>query len=735
MAHNSGTWRARKAQKAVQAVVRFELGEPPRPKGLEVSTRRAWNKLCTELLAQKKLAKSDGALLLELIQCRADQYKAASERRETARQRVLEIERQFATRKPFEELIQEGGPEKAAPAPSLETFLADCAAARATFSERLVPGQTVLLDAAGEFTWHDADPSTAARHYAQDIVQGATVACDLMHRAASRFLSDLEHGAERGLFFDPAQARHIAVWFATFLGTPLLPWQQFIAVNLFGWRLPSGLRRFRECWAWVARQNGKSSLAAGIGLFGLIADGEPRAQVYSAATKKDQSEIIFKDAKAFLLKSPELQAAVKQFRYSIASTLDDGAFQPLASDVASLDGLRPSVLLADEVHEWDATAGGRDQWAKLTSGQVSRTQPLTIAISTAGGAQRGFAWEKYSMVRKILQGIIDAPDIFCAVWELDENDDHCNQSLWPKSNPSLHLTLKLEALQKQFAETQNDPSSLNGFLRYTCNRWVAFSKQETTFSLARIDACRGYSDTPDASPRQLLELFLAHNYAEPCFAGYDHGETNDLACFALLYPSVKLSSGEVLQKKVVLADFWMPEAMVRQREKEWQMPVSQWVRDGWISVCEGDLNDPRQIKQSILETLNDKHPVNGFPVFNVRSIGYDKWHSRSFMTVLAEECSVECVEVPQIPSTLTPICVALKEAILFGNLWTLGNPVIRWMLNNVILEKQGAHGVVVPTKPAKHQKIDVVQAACCAWQRLENAPPPSPYLNRGIILL
>lgn len=731
---DSGNWRARKRRKDA-ALATHEIGVPARPRGLMRATRNSWNKLCEELLAAGKLYKDDGDLLLDLIQNRADAYRAGNERREQARIRVAQIEAIFESRKPIE-VDQDSQPETVVH--SLEDFLVETKGQRDTFPARLIPGETITqdLDASGAcqpFEWPEHDPNTRARAYAQAIAQGQIVACDLMQRAATRFLKDLEHGHERGLFYDPAQARAIAVWFADFLRLPLADWQLFIAAQLFGWRLPTGVRRFRDCFCWVARQNGKSTFAAGCGLFCLVADGEPRAQIYSAATKKEQAEIVFGTAKHFVTGNPEL-ACIKKFRYSLAIEQTDSTFQPLASDVASLDGLRPSVLCADEIHEWDAAAGGREQWAKLTSGMVSRSHPLTIAISTAGGVQRGFAWEKYTMVKNILHGVIKADDVFCAVWELETDDDYKNPELWIKANPAVGGSLKLEALQKQFAETEADPSALNGFLRYTCNRWVAFSKVQTAFSLAKAEACRGYDSYPDLTPKELMGQFLEHNQNVQCVAGYDHGETNDLACFCILYPRCIMPDNTVQQKKVLLADFWMPEAYVHQREKEWQMPVSQWIREGWIRTCPGDLNDPRQIKAEILETLNLKNE-GGFPVFNVRSIGYDKWHSRSFMTVLSEETSTECTEVSQQPSTLTPICIALKEAVLFGNLWTMGNPVIRWMLSNVVLDKEGKYGAIVPTKANKFQKIDVVQAACCAWQRLDNLAKPSVYATRGIITL
>jgi len=574
------------------------------------------------------------------------------------------------------------------------------------------------------FSWDDeSDPTVRARRYAQSCVQGKIPTCDLARRACVRFLDDLEHGHEKGFFYDPLAARQVIQWFSIFLKQPPFDWQLFVLVNLFGFRRPSGLRRFLESWLWVARQNGKSAVNAGIGLFIEICDGEECSEIYSAATTESQAKITFKYAKRLVKKNPELKEFVKAYRSSLTIEDTDSTFQPLASEVASLDGLRPAALLADEIHEWDAAAAGRDQWAKLTSGMVSRRHPLTSAISTAGGVQRGFGWEKYEMVKRILQRVITAEDVFCCVWELDAQDFYGDPALWPKANPSLGQGLTVASLERQLRETQADPSSLSSFLRYQCNRWVEFKRNNSTFPFAKVDACRGYPNIPSATAKELYAHFLEHNAGLPSYGGYDYGEVCDLAAFVLLYPRVTMSDGSINSAKVMIAEFWMPSAVVQTRQKEWGVPVETWVRDGWIRTCDGDMNDPRQLSKDLHNIINAKQEPSGLPAFNVRSIGYDKWHSRPFMAAFSEETSIQCVEVSQMPSVLTPLAVAFKTSVLSGQLWTLDNPVVKWMLGNVILERSGKYDAIVAEKPNKHQKIDAIQAALNAWNGMEVGAP------------
>lgn len=326
------------------------------------------------------------------------------------------------------------------------------------------------------------------------------------------------------------------------------------------------------------------------------------------------------------------------------------------------------------------------------------------------------------MVKRILQRVIVADDIFCCVWELDALDDYHDSALWVKANPSLGQGLKLEALQRQFRETEADPSSLSSFLRYQCNRWTELKRNTSTFPFAKVDACRGYFDLPHATAKELYAHFLEHNAGKPSYGGYDYGEVSDLAAFVLLYPRVTLANGDALNVKVLIAEFWMPSANVQQRQKDWGVPVEQWIREGWVRTCDGDMNDSRQLSKDLHDIIDAKQEPSGLPAFNVRSIGYDKWHSRPFMAAFSEDTSIECVEVSQMPSVLTPLAVAFKTAVLSGQLWHLDNPVVKWMLGNAT-ERSGKYDAIVAEKPNKNQKIDAVQAALCAWDGMERGAP------------
>ncbi len=445
-----------------------EPGAPPRPKGLTRATRNAWNGLCEELAG--KLFQDDGERLLELIQCRAEQYRGASERKEAGRKRASEILSKITAREPYvqPQPIPENG---TAPAPDLDGYLAAVRRERATFAQRLIPGQTVCRDPTAPFEWQADHPATVAREYCQRVLQGSIVACDLTRRACARHLSDLERGHERGLFFDPCAAANIATWFRDFIGLKLEPWETFIVTALFGWKRASGLRRFTEAWISVAKKNGKSSIASGVGLFGLVADGERFAEVFSAATKKDQARIVYRDAVRAVHANAALLEHVREFKTgSLVVEESDSRFEPLSSDVKSAEGLRPSFLILDECHVWES----RTQWDTLTKGVVSRSQPLIFAITTAGENKNTFAGSKYALAEKILTGVFDEDSTFVLIYELDKDDNFAEEACWPKANPNLGVSLQASALRKILAEALEDPSGQAAWERNHANRWVTF---------------------------------------------------------------------------------------------------------------------------------------------------------------------------------------------------------------------------------------------------------------------
>jgi phage terminase large subunit-like protein len=694
------------------------IGLPPRPTGLDRNFRNAWNKRAGQLLRARLLARTDGDALMRLVE--ADLVGDAELMKGI-------FTATWGGRAPFPE--PQPGSAEAIPAPA-ETRLADFLAGvwreRETFAQRMLPTETVTLDVEGvAYQWPTGDPAEVARKYALDITQGTHVAGELIQRAAARFISDIERGHERGLYFDPAAARHICQFSEQFCGLILLPWQVFVLANIFGWKKPTGARRFTEAWVSCAKKNGKTRLASCVALWGLVADCEKYPDVFSAATKKEQSRLVWRDARRAVQDNPELSAHVQRWAGALAIRDTDGSFTPLSSDEKSMDGLRPHVIIADEVAFW----ADREQWDKLVKGTVSRVSPLTFAVTTAGSTKQCFAFGKFDLGEKILRGIYNDESTFVAIFAIDKADDPLDETCWPKANPSLGVTLKEEHLRKTRDEAAQDGSGLNAWLQYHCNIWCEVTLQrQGSIAPAKWEACAGSELIAEGSPWKNTIKFLQLNSDTPCLGGLDVGLTSDMSAFALLFPRARFAEGAELQdKKVLVVQFFMPEVGLLEKEKAWQVPLSMWAREGWIQLLPGDLTDPREIRKFIIQMASR---------FAIREVGFDSWNSQVLCAEINESGAVSCVAVPQTPKELTAPAREFLTAIHSREIVHFGNPCLAWHVGNVVLAEDPKHGGTKPEKLSPNEKIDGVAATLNAWHRFLAAPLWShPYNERGLILL
>lgn len=709
---------AERKRRAAQETVRFALGYPARPQGLPRATRDLWNETAQALFAKRLLSFTDGELLLQFV-------NAKQVGDESAQKRIVDT---FAARTPFEPESAQQSPQEntgETGAVKLADFLEDVAQERATFQQRLQPTETVTFDSTGQpYTWLEGDAATLARRYATDVREGKIVSGELMVRAVVRFLSDLEDGHIRGIFFDPVAARHIVQFAETFCDLKLLPWQVFVLANIFGFKKPSGARRFTEAWISCAKKNGKTRLASCIALFGLVADCEKYPDIFSAATKKEQSRIVWRDAKRAVQDNPELFGYVQRWAGELKVPDTDGSFTPLSSDEKSMDGLRPHVIIADEVAFWS----DRDQWDKLQKGLVSRVSPLVFAVTTAGSTKNCFAFGKFDLCEKILRGIFVDDTTFAAIFSIDKADDSlADEVCWRKANPSLDVLLKVEHLRKTRDEVLQQPSGMNSWLQYHCNIWPEVSLQRAgSIPATKWDLCTGFDLIGCNNPLEATEKFLSLNSDTPCYFGVDIGLTSDLSAVAMVFPKARFAEGAVpIKRPVVIVQGFMPEVGLLEKERAWQVPLSQWAREGWVELLPGDLTDPREIKKFIYEAHLK---------LAVREIGFDPWQ---FSVAAAEinQGGITCIGVPQTAKELTAPCREFIAAVQNKSLVHFGNPYLAWNASNVIMVESEKHSGIKPEKLSTAEKIDAISAIVNGWHRMLAAPPPSPYLERGIVYI
>ena len=379
-----------------------------------------------------------------------------------------------------------------------------------------------------------------------------------------------------------------------------------------------------------------------------------------------------------------------------------------------MDGLRPHVIVCDEVSFWS----DREQFDKLTKGIVSRVQPLIFAVTTAGKSKQCFAYGKFDLAEKILRGIIKDDTTFVAVYALDKDDDPMDESKWAKSNPSLGVTLLVEHLRKTAQESRDDPSGLSSFLQYHCNIWpeVALSRAGSITS-AKWDACAHLKLMgKPMSPIDAVQTFLELNRSTPrCFCGVDVGMTDDLSAVAFVWNKARfVANGPLVQKVVVVVQCFIPEIGLMQKERDWNVPLSAWVREGWLDTLPGDLTDTRLIREFILDARQR---------LKIYDIGFDKWQFKSEGAEL-NGSGITATEVPQLPSELTAPCRDFIQAINRKELVHFANPMLSWMAGNVVLLESETNGGIKPTKLSRSEKVDGIQAIINAMHRMAAAPPP-----------
>ena len=281
-----------------------------------------------------------------------------------------------------------------------------------------------------------------ARAYIDDVLKGRIVAGRLVRLAVERHQRDLKTAKDRGLRFDPKAAKRVLDFFGRlrhskgeWAGQPfvLAPWQAFILWVVFGWMRADGSRRFRTAYHEVSRKNGKSTLAAGVGLYLFAADQEAGAEVYTAATKRDQARIVHSEAVRMVASSPGLSRFITTFKDNLSLLRTGSKYEPLGADADTMDGLNISGAIIDELHAHPT----RKVWDVIETGTGARRQPLLFAITTAGFDRHSVCWEQHDYGVKVLEGVIEDDTFFAYIAALDPEDDWQDASVWIKANPNL----------------------------------------------------------------------------------------------------------------------------------------------------------------------------------------------------------------------------------------------------------------------------------------------------------
>lgn len=554
-----------------------------------------------------------------------------------------------------------------------------------------------------------------AMEYALAVKAGEVIACRWVRLAVERHLNDLDSAGDRGLWFDEAAAWHVIEFcdFCTHFKGEWAgqvfdpePWQHFFLWVLFGWKRADGTRRFRIALLEIARKNGKTFIAAVIALYLAFADGEPGAEVYTAATKRDQARLCHKDAEQMVLNSPVLRRRFTVVRDNISDEWTMSKLETLARDSDSMDGLNVHGAIADELHAWKT----RDMWDVLDTATGSRRQPMLLAITTAGFNRHTICWDQHEYCKKVLLGIIDDDDFFGMIFTLDlkeeaqEGDQFDDESVWIKANPNLGVSVKIDDLRRQVKNAKESPSAMNAVLRLRLNIWT---QAETRW--IDVDRWRACSTAVDVSRLK----------GRPCWGGLDLSSAIDISALVLVFPP--LEEGEMYQ---VLARFWIPEDNMVERSRKDRVPYDVFVRDGLLTPTPGNVIDYAWILHQVAEDAEE---------FDLQEIAFDRWGATLIYQQL-DDMGIKAVEFGQGFSSMSPPSKELDKLMRAGKIAHGGNKVLTWMADNVVVKEDPA-GNIKPAKDKSTEKIDGIVALIMGLDRAlhgELGIMPSRYETDGI---
>ena len=517
-----------------------------------------------------------------------------------------------------------------------------------------------------------------------------------------------------GSYFDEAAAERAVQFFERFLvhtkgkwaGHPfeLMEWQKNDIIRpLFGWKRKDGRRKYRTAYIEIPRKNGKSTLCAGIALYLLTADGEFGAEVYSAAGDREQAGIVFNDCKAMIQLSPALKKRLKTFRNSIVFQQNNSSYKVISADADTKHGFNAHGIIFDELH----TQPDRDLWDVLTTSTGAREQPLVVAITTAGYDRKSICWEQHEYARKVKDGIIDDPSFFSFIAAAEESDDWTDPDTWRKANPGLGQTIKLDYLEESCAKAKSTPALQNTFRRLHLNQWTSQSTRWMDLSLWDQSASM-------VIPEQLK--------GRECYAGLDLASTTDIAAFVLVFPPVAPETAYQ-----VVPFFWIPGDNVRGRMDKDRVPYDVWIRQGYVNATEGNIIHYQAIRNKIEELSK---------IYDIKEIAYDRWGAVQLSQELSD-AGMTVIPFGQGFASMSPPTKELLSLVTAQNLRHGGNPVLRWMADNLVV-KQDPAGNIKPDKAKSTEKIDGMVALIMGLDRAirhENVKARSIYAERGLITL
>lgn len=544
--------------------------------------------------------------------------------------------------------------------------------------------------------------------YAKLVVSGEKLAGQSEIQACQRHLDDMKRGRDFPYIFDATEAeRHIELADTLRIGEgeqqrPLHTrgFQQFILGSIFGWRKKrSNIRRFREAYIQVGRQNGKSFLAGEMCNDFATFSGYRMGRIFCTATKQEQANIVWGEVNKFIKSDPDLAElySVREYDHTIKSLVTENTIKAIGRDTKSADGFRSILAVIDEYH-----AHPTDQMYKLMlDGQITVDNALTLAITTAGFNLNSPCYEQYQFCKKVLSGAIEKDSLFIFIAELDEDDDIWKPQNWAKANP-LHLwnednTINEEMLarmaEKAIDAREKQGQDLVNFLTKSLNRWVTYAGG------AFVDAKAWQACASD--------MTLEDMRGRDCILGIDLSSGGDLTSIALVFPS---DDGE---RAYVWSHSYMPELRLAEHIRTDDAPYGVWKEQGLITLTSGMYG----IKTDYHYITSDLKRILSEYSIQVVGCGYDAHNAGAFLSDLEEILDCDITEVKQSARSLNDPTKDFQLSVKAGLIsYDKGNALLTWSMVNAIISEPNSFGEIKIDKMTQTNRIDPCDSILDAWK-------------------
>jgi len=507
---------------------------------------------------------------------------------------------------------------------------------------------------------------------------------------AASFINYLKHtkGQWRGVPFD------------------LLPWQDKIIRDVFGTVKDNGYRQYNTAYIEIPKKNGKSELAAAVALLMTCGDNEWGAEVYGCASDRQQASIVFDVAVDMVDQCPALKKrikpiiSVKRLVYKPTNSF----YQVLSAEAYTKHGLNVHAVVFDELH----AQPNRELFDVMTKGSGdARLQPLFFLITTAGTDRNSICYEQHQKAQDIIEGRKIDPTFYPVIYGIDDNDDWGNEQNWYRANPSLGHTIDIEKVRNAYNSARENSAEENIFRQLRLNQWV---KQSVRWMpMHAWDECDFNIDIESLRGRE-------------CYGGLDLSSTTDITAFVLVFPARSED-----EKFIILPYFWIPDNNLKTRVRRDHVPYDVWEQQGYIKTTEGNV-----VHYGFIETFIEELAT----IYNIKEIAFDRWGAVQMVQNL-EGMGFTVVPFGQGYKDMSPSSKELMKLTLEKKIAHGGNPVLRWMMDNIFVRTDPA-GNIKPDKEKSTERIDGAVATIMALDRTlrnQSNRSDSVYDERGLLIL